>query len=293
MRGVRCAELHALHRAPGQGTLLLGVPAVGVAAVVSARAIWKGHLVLGKHEVPVRMFSGVEDRKVHFHLLHAKDRAPVEQRIVRKDTDEVVAKEDVRKAYPMDDGTAVILEAEELQSIEPPESRAIDLCRFVAPSALSDQWFDRPYYLGPDEDEKAYFALAKALGKRQLVGIARWTMRKKRYLGALVLLGDYLSIITLRRSEQVLSLPALQPDKARAPSEAELQLAGQLLSSIAGDFEPQRWHDEYSERLRELIATKERGEKVKAIKPRKPKPGRNLAETLRASLAAAREQRVG
>ena len=150
-----------------------------------ARAIWKGNLQLGKQELPVKLYSAIEDRTVRFHLLHAKDRAPVEQHIVRKDTRKDVGKEDMRKAFALDRSTAVILEPEDLEKLVPPASRDIEICRFVAPAVLGDQWYDRPYYLGPDADDGDYFALAEALHRKNVIGIARWVMRKKRYVGAL------------------------------------------------------------------------------------------------------------
>src|SRR5688500_12150061 len=110
-----------------------------------ARAMWKGQLQLGKHQLPVKLYSAVEDRTIHFQLLHAKDRAPVEQHIVRKDTGKDVDKDDMRKAFALDRSTAVLLEPEELAKLVPPESRDIEICRFVAPSVLGDQWYDRPY----------------------------------------------------------------------------------------------------------------------------------------------------
>ena len=174
---------------------------------MTARAIWKGNLVLGKQEVPVKMYSAVQDQAVHFHLLHGKDLTPVEQRIVRKDTGREVAKEAQRKAFPLDDRRAVILEPEELETLEPDADRAIRLLRFVPRDALADAWFDRPYLLGPDEDDGAYFALAKALGDKDRLGIARWVMRDKTYLGALSVEDGYLRMTTLRRAEQVLAVP--------------------------------------------------------------------------------------
>ena len=121
---------------------------------MTARAIWKGNLVLGKHEVPVKVYSAVQDQAVHFHLLHEKDLTPVEQRIVRKDNGREVPKEAQRKALPLDDQRAVILEPDELEKLEPESDRAIQLLRFVPRDALGDQWFDRPYFLGPDDDER-------------------------------------------------------------------------------------------------------------------------------------------
>ncbi len=260
---------------------------------MAGRAIWKGDLVIGRSHVPVKVYGAVEDRKVHFTLLHAKDQAPVAQRIVRKDDDSEVPRDERRKALPLDKDRAVILQPDELAALEPEASREVHLCRFVSPALLNDQWFDRPYWLGPDDDEGAYFALARALTERGVIGIARWVMRKKRYLAALGPTGDYLTLITLRRAEQVLALPALQPDKSRTPSDQEIALAQQLLASIAGDFEPEQWPDEYRERLCKLIEAKAKGRKLRLVHSAPPKPTRDLAESLRASLNAARERKHG
>jgi DNA end-binding protein Ku len=253
---------------------------------MSARAIWKGNLVLGKHEVAIKMYSAVQDQTVHFHLLHDKDLTPVEQRIVRKDNGQEVPKAEQRRAFPLESGRAVILEPEELEELEPDADRKIRLLRFVPVEALSDQWFDRPYMLGPDEDEDAYFALAEALADKQRVGIARWVMRDKRYLGALMAVDGYLGMTTLRRADQVLAMPEIRPDKSRTPSPAEVKLAEQLIESITGEFDADSWHNESRERLAKLVEAKAKGTKLKIV-PIKPKEATaDLAESLRASLAA-------
>ena len=167
---------------------------------MAARAIWKGEIPLGRQHVGVKFFSAVEDRSVHFHLLHEKDQAPVEQHIVRKDTGEDVPKEDMRKAFSVGPNTAVILQPDELEELVPPESREIELLRFVPSSAVGDQWYERPYYLGPDGNEDHYFGFAEALSRKDVIGIARWTMRKKRYIGAVSAVDGYLVMTTLRRA---------------------------------------------------------------------------------------------
>ena len=257
-----------------------------------ARAIWKGQLQLAKQQVGVKLYSAVEDRDVHFHLLHAKDRAPVEQHIVRKDTGKEVGKDEIRKAFALSRNTAVILQSEDLDTLVPPESREVHICRFVAPSLLGDQWFERPYYLGPDGDEESYFALAQALERKKVIGIARWVMRKKRYLGALSSLDGYLTMATLRRADQVLSFSGVEPAKAVAPQAHELKLAQQLVSTIEADFDPSLWQNEYRQRLCKLIEAKARGEKLAPQRRKKKAPQASLAESLKASIAAEKERRV-
>ena len=257
-----------------------------------ARAIWKGELQLGKQALAVKFYSAIEDRSVHFRLLHAKDRAPVAQHIVRKDTGEDVPKEDMRKAFAVSAGTAVILQPDELEELVPPESRDIEILRFVPHRAVGDQWYDRPYFLGPDADQTDYFAFAEALARKEVVGISRWVMRKKRYLGAISAVDGYLVMTTLRRAEQVLSFSGIEPAKAATPQANELKLAEQLVKSIEADFEPQQWQNQYRERLYKLIEAKARGEKIAPVRAKKKAAAGSLADSLKASIAAAREKKV-
>jgi len=257
-----------------------------------ARAIWKGELKLGKHNVGVKFYSAIEDRSVHFHLLHEKDKAPVEQHIVRKDTGEDVPKEDLRKAYAVSSNTAVILQPDELEELVPPESRDIELLRFVPTDALGDQWYERPYYLGPDGHTDDYFAFGEALARKEVIGIARWVMRKKRYLGAISVVDGYLVMTTLRRAEQVVSFSGVEPAKSATPQANELKLAEQLVKSIEADFDPRQWQNDYRERLYKLIEAKARGEKIKPVPAKRKRAEGSLADSLKASLAAAKEKKV-
>jgi DNA end-binding protein Ku len=203
-----------------------------------------------------------------------------------------VPKEDIRKAFAVGPGTAVILQPEELEQLVPPESREIELLRFVPPTALGDQWYERAYYLGPEGDEDGYFALGEALARQEVIGIARWVMRKKRYLGALSVVDNYLVMTTLRRAEQVLSFSGVEPAKTTKPQANELKLAQQLVHSIEADFDPQQWQNEYRERLCKLIEAKARGEKIKPVRVQKKVQRGTLADSLKASIAAAKEKKV-
>jgi DNA end-binding protein Ku len=254
--------------------------------------MWKGQLQIGKQKLSIKLYSAVEDRTIRFHLLHAKDLAPVEQHIIRKDTGEEVSKDDMRKALALSAQTAVIVQPDDLEKLVPPESRDIQITRFVAASVLGDQWFERPYYLGPDGDNSSYFALAEALERQDVLGIARWVMRKKRYVGALSAVDGVLTMTTLRRADQVLSFSGIEPAKSVTPQASELKLAQQLVSSIEADFDPSLWQNEYRQRLCKLIEAKARGEKIKAVQPKKKQAPASLEQSLRASIAAVKEKNV-
>ena len=152
---------------------------------MSARALWKATIRLGDVKVPVKLYAALTDRKIHFRLLHRKDRVPVTQQMIDPRTDQPVPGAQVKRGIEIDPGRMVVVQASELRALEPEASRDIQLERFVLSDRIQPAWTDRPYYLGPDGDLGAYFALAAALQRENKAGLARWTMRKKRYAGVL------------------------------------------------------------------------------------------------------------
>jgi DNA end-binding protein Ku len=258
---------------------------------MTASAIWKGIIQFGMVSVPVKFFSAVEDRKVHFRMLHRTDHAPVKQKMVNPRTGKPVPYEEIRRGY-MDKGEIVLLEDQELQSIEPEPSREIEITRFVDPAVIKHQWYDRPYYLGPDGNSETYFALAKALERSDLEGFARWTMRKKAYIGALRVEAGRLIMITLRYAREVIDASELPRPKTRSLEQQEIRMAEQLVQALEGDFDPAAFKDEYRNRVMELIETKARGGKLELLKPKKRKAEVvSLTDMLRRSVRKIREER--
>lgn len=253
---------------------------------MGARAIWKARIRFGAIDVPVKLYSAVQDRAVHFRLLDAKRHEPVKQHMVDPDTGKAVESSDIRRAFETEDGELVILDAEELEEVTPEESREIEITRFVPPEEITHQWYDRPYYLGPDEDEDAYFALVQALQKRGVEGVARWVMRKKEYVGALRAEGDYLMLITLRHAGEVVPASALSPPTGRALEEREMAMARQLVAAMEDEFDIAAYHDEYRERVVELMEAKAAGKVVKFPKAPERNTDVSLADVLAQSVAA-------
>lgn len=261
---------------------------------MAARAIWKGVIKLGTLSVPVKLYSAVQDRTVHFRLLHKADKQPVKQKLVSSDTGDVVEYAEVKKAYPLTRGRMVVLEKEELQGLEPDDSRDIAVTRFVDPHDVDHRWYERAYYLGPDGNTKAYFAAAAALEKKGKEGIARWVMRDKEYVGALRVEEGYLMLITLRHAEEIIDAGALKPPTGRPLQKREIEMAAQLVSALHGEFDPSQYRDEYRARVMELVETKGRGGKPKVVKFR-PRPSKEdaITDALAASLAATKKRASG
>jgi len=261
---------------------------------MAARAIWKGVIKIGTLSVPVKLYSAVQDRKVHFRLLHKTDHEPVKQQLVAADTGDAVEYAQVRKAYPITRGRLVMLEGEELEKLQPADSRDVEISRFVDPGEIDHRWYERAYYLGPDGNVKAYFAAVAALEHKQKEGVARWVMRDKSYVGALRADRGYLMLITLRHADEIIAADALKAPGGRALEARELQMAEQLLAALHGKFEPSQFRDEYRDRVLELVETKAAGRKPKvvAFRPKKQKEDQ-LADALEASLSGIKRKARG
>jgi DNA end-binding protein Ku len=259
---------------------------------MAARAIWKGQLKIGSSKIPVKLYSAVADKTVRFHILDDRGLMRVKQHMVNPDSGEEVSDQQIQKGYEIEPGRFVLVTDEELESLEPKPSREIEIAEFVPPEAISQQWFERPYYLGPDGDQKAYFALAEALENRKREGIARWVMRNKSYVGALRAEGGYLMLVTLRNAEEVISARDLPQPGGREPSQNEVKMARQLVGALAGEFNPAEYKDEYRERVMQFIERKARGHapRLRAVKSKRKTS--DLDDMLARSLKAVKKKRA-
>jgi DNA end-binding protein Ku len=158
---------------------------------------------------------------------------------------------------------------------------------------VSHGWYDRPYWLGPDSGGNgAYFALAQALESEEREGIAKWVMRGKEYVGALVAEDGYLMLITLRRAGEVVESKDLPKPSGRVLERKEVALAEQLVSALEGEWKPEEFEDEYRDRLMEFIEKKSKGRapKIRKLRPKKESK-KDLAAMLQASLKGAEKER--
>jgi len=236
------------------------------------------------------MYAAVQDRDVHFHVLQNKTKVRVKQEMVTEEREQV-EKAQIQKGYEIEPGTFVIVEPSELQQLKPKESRTVDMLRFVPLSQLGNEWYERPYYLGPDGETEKYFALAEALEKRNVAGIARWSMRGKAYVGALRVEDGYLMLIKLRYSEEVLSADDLPAPAGRDLDQKELRMAEELVGALEGKFEPAEFRDEYRDRLRTFIEAKAAGKHPRLPQIKERQTGGSLNEQLAKSLAAMKRGR--
>jgi DNA end-binding protein Ku len=256
---------------------------------MAARSIWKGQLKIGSTKVPVKLYSAVADKTVRFHILDDRGLMRVKQHMVNPESGEEVSNDDIQKGYEIEPGRFVLLTDEELEGLEPKPSRDIEITEFVPPEAISQQWFERPYYLGPDGDEKAYFALAEALEKRKREGFAHWVMRNKAYVGALRAQDGYLMLVTLRNAEEVISARDLPKPAGREPTQNEIKMAKQLVAALEGEFNPAEYKDEYRDRVMEFIERKAKGHAPRLHAVKSKRKTTSLDDMLARSLKAVKK----
>ena len=267
--------------------------------MANARAIWSGTISFGLVSINVKLFPAVRESRIHFNLLHAKDMSRLRRKLVCETDGEEVKPNEIVRGYEVAPDQYVVIEDKELERVAPEDSRAIDIHDFVDLAEIDPLYYDRPYYVSPDERAaKAYRLLAEAMRRSKKVAIATFVMRGKEYLAALRPIEDAICLETMRFGQEVLTPKQVEAGAGHAAvDERELKMAQQLVDSLSASFDPGRYHDEYQERLKQLVDAKASGEKLVSPPPAEEHRGKviNLMEALQASLAKAgsRRQKTG
>jgi DNA end-binding protein Ku len=259
-----------------------------------ARAIWTGSVSFGLLNVPVRLYSAVSRKSVSFRELRASDSSRVRHRRVAEADGEDVPYEEIVKGYEIAPEQYVVLTRDELEELDPQKTKAIEIQDFVDLDEIDPIYFDHPYYLGPDKGaEKAYALLVKAMADSNKVAIARFVLRNRENLAAIRPMGKVLTMATMRFADEVVSPDELEdviPQNGKKIEKREVEMAKQLIESLSGEFDPEKYRDEYREELLALIERKARGEEVVEAVSEEPKPTKapDLMAALEESLAAVK-----
>lgn len=227
------------------------------------RAIWKGAIAFGLVNVPVKVYSATEDHDISLHQVHNADGGRIRYQRRCEVCGEVVDYSDIEKAFE-EDGRTVVLSKDELKSIPAENSHEIEVVQFVPSEQLEPMMFEKSYYLEPDsKSPKAYVLLRRALEDTDRVAIVQFALREKTRLGALRIKDDVLVLQSLLWPDEVreANFPSLDADIRISSQERDMSAA--LVESMAADFDPASFTDEYQVQLRQLIDAKlEQGESL-------------------------------
>ena len=266
-----------------------------------ARALWKGVIEFGAVAVPVKLYTAVRPQTIAFHMLHDQDHVRIRQQMVcpaHAGGDREVPREHILRGYELRKEQYVIVREEDLETCAPEAGRTIRVRRFVDPDQIDPLFYEKPYYLGPDEHgHKPYALLARAMTQEKKVAVVDFVMRGKQYLGALRVTGGErraLVLETMRYADEVIPTGEIEEAIRKLKvDERQVKMAEQLIETLAGEFEPERYKDEYRACVMEMIERKARGERIDVRGAREPRATKapDLTEMLRASLTHAKSRR--
>ena len=251
------------------------------------RAIWSGSISFGLVNVPVRLYSAIQEHKLHFHWVHEKDESPIGYQKICKLEDKPVPDDEVVKAFEFEPGEYVFMDDEDFEIARAEGYKTIDITDFVPYEQIDPIYFSHTYYVGPQEGgEKVYSLLVRAMDESELAAIAKFVMRDRQNLGCLRIRDGAITLEQLYFADEIRDLEEIEPPKANV-SKQELEMARQLIDNFADDFKPEKYKDTYRDALCEIIKAKRAGKEVhRAPEPEEAAPP-DLLEALRASIAAA------
>ncbi len=255
-----------------------------------ARSIWSGSISFGLVNVPVKLYTAVARKTVHFHQLHDADGSRIQQKRFCAADGEEVPYEHIVKGYEISPGRYVVIEPGELESLDPKKTRTIEIEHFVDLAEIDPILYDQPYYLAPAPGAaKAYKLMLEAMRDAGKVAIARFVLRQKGHLVALRAQDDVIVMETLVYADEVVS-PSTLDELGEAQVEVsarELKVARQLIEMLSAPFDASQYRDEYRDAVLAMIERKVAGEEI-AVAPQAPAPAAapDLMAALQASLDA-------
>jgi DNA end-binding protein Ku len=228
------------------------------------RAMWSGNVAFGLVHIPVKMYAATEDRDVKFHQVHLADGGRIKYQRQCQTCEQTVTFAEIGKGYEDETGRRVIVSEEELDGLQVPHGRDLEIIEFAPADQIDPLHFDKAYFLEPATGAaKPYVLLRRALEETERTAVVLMTLRKRTRLGLLRVRNDVLVLQTM-----------LWPDEVRVPEfegiadeditvrPQELAMAGSLVESLSADFDPAAYTDEYRQAVLALVAQKLAGEDV-------------------------------
>jgi DNA end-binding protein Ku len=226
------------------------------------RSIWSGTISFGLVTVPVRMYSAIEEKSLHFHLLHEKDDARIGYAKVCKKENKPVPDDEIVKAYEFRDGEYVYVTDEDFEAAAGPKYKSIEISDFVPYEEIDPIYFERTYFLGPAEgQEKPYWLLVRAMEDSGLAAIGTYVMREKQQLGCLRIREGLITLEKMYFADEIRPIDEIKTRRAQVGKQ-ELEMAAELIDRFSGSFNPGKYEDTYRKELLSLIKRKRQGKEV-------------------------------
>lgn len=262
------------------------------------RSIWKGALTFGLVNIPVEVHSAVASgsERVSFRMLHKKDNSTIKNVRYCAAEDKPIPYDEVVKGYEYSKGKFVVMEDEDFRAATVESSKTIEIQDFVKNDQIDPRYFESPYYLLPQKGgEKAYALLREAIRKMGMVGLGLVTMRSNsQHLVGIKVVEDALVMNIMRYADELVDTSSFTFPTAENVRPAELQMAEQLVTTLADEFQPEKYSDTYKNNLMRIIEEKLKGKKIEVEEPVEPEPTNvlDLMTRLQESLAQGKKKKV-
>jgi DNA end-binding protein Ku len=256
-----------------------------------ARSLWKGSISFGLVNIPIQLQVATREKSIHFHMLSKDGTCRLRQKLYCPETHKEFNFGDTARGIEIAKDEYVLVDEKEVEKIKPMKGRAVEIQQFIKLGEIDPLYFDKAYYVTPDEGAgKSYKLLVAAMEETQSIAIARFVMREKEHVAALRVMGKGLVMHILHYADEVVSLDDLIPasvSDAKVPPK-EVQMARQLIESMQRDLDLGEYRDEYREKLESYIKSKAKGKQTVQVSDETEEdipPTINLMEALKKSLA--------
>jgi DNA end-binding protein Ku len=250
-----------------------------------ASTVWKGYITFGLITIPVRLFAAARGERVSFHQIHGVCGTRIKQQTFCPHCERVIERSELVKGYEVEKDQYVIVPDEEIKSVAPPSSDNMEILEFVKAEGIDPIYFDASYFMVAEEaGKKAYHLLLETMRKSGYSAVAKVTMHQREYTVVVRPNPHGLMLHTMFYPEEVREVPEFGRNDNVTVKPQEVALAEKLVEGLAADFDPSKYHDEYQERLKQLIEAKREGQTVEAAAPKQRAPVIDLMQALQKSL---------
>lgn len=255
--------------------------------------MWKGSISFGLVHIPIKLFAATEDKDIKMRYLHKECHTPIKYEKICPACKKEIQTEDIVKGYEYEAGKFVILDKEELDEVANNKNKNIEIIDFVKLEEIDPIYFNRSYYIGPNENgEKAYMLLKQAMNDSGKIGLAKITLRAKEHLAVVRVYERGLVLETIFYPDEVRNVEHVPGILEQIElNEKELDMAKQLIEQLTTPFEPEKYTDDYRTALTDLIQSKISGEDIKIAKEVPQTNVVHLMEALQASIEKTKPQK--
>jgi DNA end-binding protein Ku len=253
-----------------------------------ASSTWKGFITFGLLSIPIRLYAAARASRMQLHQLHSVCNTRLRQPLFCPTCNKIVDRSEVVKGYEYEDGKYVLIDPAEIKKIAPQSARSMEILAFVKESEIDPLFFDSSFFAVPEEEgRKAYQLLLRTLESTKRVGIAKVAMHQREYTVFIRPYDHGLTLHTMYFANEVREAPGYGKTEDIKLKPQEIKLAEQLVENLSEEFHLEKYHDEFQDRLKELIASKQEGREVAAAPQPHRAPVIDMMEALKKSLAAS------